>query len=118
MTARPSEWLLAAPATATNPKADSPLFPFLMRLMRDENLSQKEAADLFRALIDSNADPAQIAGVLTALTAKGETHDELAGMASVMRDAALRVEAPKNSIDIGCTGASRSKTFNVSTAAA
>src|SRR5689334_10396224 len=118
MTARPSDWLRAAPAAATNPKAETPLFRFLMLLMRRENLSEQEAAELFRALIDTNADQAQIAGVLTALTSKGETHEELAGMASVMREASLRIKAPKNSVDMGGTGTSRSKTFNVSTAAA
>src|ERR1043166_1143500 len=118
MTPRRSDWLSAAPTTATNPRAETAVFPFLMRLIRGEALPLQDAADLFGALIDSNAEPAQIAGVLTALTAKGETHEELAGMASVMRQSSLRITAPKNTIDIGGTGSSRAKTFNVSTAAA
>jgi anthranilate phosphoribosyltransferase len=118
MTAHRSDWLASAPQSPTNAKADTPLFPFLMRLMRNEDLSQREAADMFRALIDVNANPAQIAGVLTALTAKGETPAELAGTASVMREAALRIKAPKNAIDIAGTGSSQARTFNVSTAAA
>lgn len=114
-----TDWLLSAPVSATNAKADTPLFPFLVRLIRDENLSAAEAAAFFRALTDINANPAQIAGALTALTTKGETFEELAGMASVMRADAIKiVSAKKNAVDIVGTGSSAAKTFNVSTAAA
>jgi anthranilate phosphoribosyltransferase len=115
-----TDWLRAAPmSAATNSKADTPLFPFLVRLIRGEDLSEKEAAECFRALTDLNANPAQIAGCLTALTAKGETFEELAGMARVMRSQAVKITTRhKNFIDLAGTGSSPSKTFNVSTAAA
>ena len=114
-----TEWLMNAPTSATNPKADTPLFPFLVRLIRGENLSMDEASDFFRALTDKNANPAQIAGALSALTAKGETAEELAGMARVMREKAVKIKSrQKNLIDVSGTGASAAKTFNVSTAAA
>lgn len=105
--------------SATNSKADTPLFPFLVRLIRGENLSQREAAEFFRALTDLNANPAQIAGCLSALTAKGETFAELAGMARVMREQAVKISSRgKNLIDLIGTGSSPAKTFNISTAAA
>jgi anthranilate phosphoribosyltransferase len=114
-----TEWLMAAPASATNPKAETELFPFLARLIRGEDLPQAEAAAFFRAMLERDANPAQIAGALTALTAKGETAEELAGMASVMRERAVKIRSrPSNLIDISGTGASAAKTFNVSTAAA
>lgn len=114
-----SEWLMSSPTFATNPKADTPLFPFLARLIRGENLSMDEASDFFRALTEMNANPAQIAASLAALTAKGETPEELAGMARVMREKAFKVKSrQKNLIDISGTGASAAKIFNVSTAAA
>ena len=114
-----TDWLLSAPVSATNAKAAGALFPFLARLIRGENLSTAEAAAFFTALTDINANPAQIAGALTALTAKGETFEELAGMSSVMRSAAIKIKsAKKNAIDIVGTGSSSAKTFNVSTAAA
>ncbi|CAN5524238.1 anthranilate phosphoribosyltransferase [soil metagenome] len=114
-----TEWLLAAPASATNSKADTPLFPFLNRLLRGEDLTDAEAADFFRALTDFNANPAQIAGSLAALTAKGETFSELAGMARVMRENTVKIKSRhENFIDITGTGSSPAKTFNVSTAAA
>ena len=71
------------------------------------------------SLTDSNTDPRQIAAALTALTAKGETGEELAGMASVMRTLAVPVKgSQKIAVDIAGTGSSPAKTFNVSTAAA
>jgi len=114
-----TDWLLAAPASATNSKAETPLFPYLARLIRGEDLSPAEASDFFRALTDPNANPSQIAGALTALTAKGETFGELAGMAKVMREQAVKITTRhKNLIDTSGTGSSPAKTFNVSTAVA
>ena len=114
-----TEWLHSAPVSATNDKADTKLFPFLMRLMRGEDFSMEEAANFYRALTDSDANPAQIAGALVALTAKGETFAELAGMARVMRKQAVKIKTrQKNLIDTCGTGSSAAKTFNVSTAAA
>jgi len=114
-----TDWLLAAPTTATGSRADTPLYPFLVRLMRGEDLKMKEAAEFFRVLTDKNTYPQQIAGALVALTAKGETFAELAGMARVMRAQAVRVKTHhKNFIDTSGTGSSGAKTFNVSTAAA
>ena len=114
-----TDWLLSAPVSATNIKAETPLFAFLSRMLRGEDLSFTEAVAFYHALTDIHADSAQIAAALTALTAKGETADELAGMASVMRSQAIQIEAhQKNAVDITGTGSSVAKTFNVSTAAA
>lgn len=113
-----TEWLLAAPMTATNKKANTPLHSFLVRLMRGEDLSLEDAADFFRALTLKDANPTQIAGALVALAAKGETYAELAGMAQAMREKAVNIKSRhKNFIDTAGTGSSNSKTFNVSTAA-
>ncbi len=118
MAAPKTDWLLSAPVKATSVKADTPLFPFLVRLMRAEDLSSAEASDFFRALTDPATGSNQIAAALTALTAKGETHEELAGMAGIMRTLAERIRAPKYAVDIAGTGSSSAKTFNISTAAA
>jgi anthranilate phosphoribosyltransferase len=113
-----TDWLLAAPMSATNSKADTPLHHFLVRLMRGENFSAEEASNFFNALIDENANPAQIAGALVALAAKGETFEELAGMARVMRQRSVKINSRhKNFIDTAGTGSSLIKTFNISTAA-
>src|SRR4029434_18997 len=91
----------------------------MMRLVRGENLSQAEAANFLDALLDPVATDKQIAAALIALTAKGETVDELAGMARALRDRAVKVNSCHTAfIDTAGTGSSRAKTFNVSTAAA
>jgi len=118
MSATKSEWLLSAPITATNAKAETPLFPYMVRLMRGEDLSAADAAKFFRAMTNPGIGSIQIAAALTALTAKGETFEELAGMASVARSLAVKIKAQKTAIDISGTGSSSAKTFNVSTAAA
>ena len=113
-----SDWLKYAPQTATSPRADTPLFSYIAKLMRREHMSRDEAANFFRALSDPRAGSNQIAAALTALTIKGETPEELAGMAGVMRQLAVKVKAPKTAVDIAGTGASSARTFSVSTAAA
>jgi anthranilate phosphoribosyltransferase len=91
---------------------------FLSRLLRHEDLTRDEAGDLLRALLDSEATDAQIAANLVALATKGETAEELIGMASVMRSVAVRINTGhRRFIDTAGTGSSSAKTFNVSTAA-
>src|SRR5256886_16847270 len=91
---------------------------FLPRLMRDENLSRAEASQLLDWLLDGAATDAQIAGTLIALKRKGETVEELAGLAEGMRARAIRINCGhRYFIDTAGTGSSAAKTFNVSTAA-
>jgi anthranilate synthase component 1 len=90
-----------------------------VRLMRGENLSQAEAASFVDCLLNPIATDAQIAAALTSLAAKGETFDELAGIAEAMRNRALPLRSRHaRFIDTAGTGSSAAKTFNVSTAAA
>ncbi len=92
---------------------------YLPRLIRRENLSRDEARQFLGALLDDEATDAQIAASLVALSAKGETVEELAGMAEDMRTRAVRVKSRhKVFIDTAGTGSSTAKTFNISTAAA
>ncbi|MBV9958087.1 MAG: anthranilate phosphoribosyltransferase, partial [Acidobacteria bacterium] len=91
----------------------------LQRLMRGEDLGRAEAAGLLDALLLDEATDAQIAAALVALAVKGETVEELAGMAEAMRARAVRIHSQHACfIDTAGTGSSRAKTFNVSTAAA
>src|SRR4030095_1665167 len=90
-----------------------------VRLMRGENLSRTEAANFLDALVNPTATDTRIAAALMALTAKGETVEELAGMAEAMREHATRLHSRhEHFIDTAGTGSSRAKTFNVSTTAA
>lgn len=95
------------------------LHHFLSRLVRREDLTRAEASQLLDALLEESASDAQIAGTLIALTTKGETVDELTGLAEGLRSRATRVRCSHQCfIDTAGTGSSRSKTFNISTAAA
>ena len=112
-------WLLPTPARRDEPTPEAGLRPLLLRLMRGEDLQRAEAAALLDCLLDGQATDAQIGAALVALAVKGETVEELTGMAAAMRARALRVKARhKCFIDTAGTGSSYAKTFNVSTAAA
>src|SRR6266702_1244934 len=92
---------------------------FLPRLMRSENLSRVEASQLLNCLLNGEATDAQIAATLIALKNKGETVEELAGLAEAMRARATPIRCDHACfIDTAGTGSSAAKTFNVSTAAA
>ena len=96
-----------------------PLTGFIARLVRREDLSRDEAEQLLESLLDAEATDAQIAAALVALAAKGETVEELTGMAAGLRARAVRVNSCHSCfIDTAGTGSSRAKTFNISTAAA
>jgi anthranilate phosphoribosyltransferase len=92
---------------------------YLPRLVRREALSRDEAENLLEAMLGEDASDAQIAAVLVALASKGETIDELAGMATALRRRAIRITSRHSCfIDTAGTGSSLAKTFNISTAAA
>ena len=92
---------------------------FLKKLLAHESLTQTEAASCLDFMMSDDATDAQIAAVLVALAAKGETAEELAGFAETMRSRSARVSPTKHTtfIDTCGTGGSMVKTFNVSTAA-
>jgi anthranilate phosphoribosyltransferase len=65
-----------------------------------------------------DATPVQLAGFLIALRAKGETVEELAGLAEAMLAHAVRIEVPGPAVDVVGTGGDRHHTVNISTMAA
>ena len=84
----------------------------------DMPLSRAEAEDAFEILFEGAATPAQIGGFLMALRTRGETVDEFAAAASVMRAKCNRVNAPIGAMDIVGTGGDGKGTLNISTASA
>ena len=123
-TARPLSLLPTPPRTdevsrEVTPVGDLDLRKATLRLMRGENLSRIEARHFLSALLNPAATDGQLAAALAVLAVKGETIDELAGMAEAMRKRALRLHSRYlQFIDTAGTGSSSVKTFNVSTAAA
>ena len=87
-------------------------------LAEGHDLSQEQTAAVLGEIMRGNATEIQIAGFLIALRAKGETVEEIAGLAQAMRSLALRVEVEGDRlVDTAGTGGGR-RTFNVSTTAA
>jgi anthranilate phosphoribosyltransferase len=87
-------------------------------LISGNSLTAREAAQVMSEIMEGEATPAQFGAFVTALRLKGETVEEIAGMASVMRSKAIRVETSGPAVDIVGTGGDNCSTFNISTAAA
>ena len=87
------------------------------RLSEGRDLEPAEASRVLNEIIEGNASEAQAAAFLIALRTKGETVGEIAGLASVLRERAVRVNAGDGVVDTAGTGGGR-PTFNVSTTAA
>jgi len=93
----------------------------LAQLTAGKDLSRDEMADVMRQLMSGECTDAQIGGLLVALRVKGESIDEIAGAAQVMRELAAPVqvsaEVSEHLVDIVGTGGDGASLFNVSTAA-
>jgi len=87
------------------------------RLANQHDLSASDASRVLLEIIEGNASEAQAAAFLIALRTKGETMDEIAGLAGVLRERAVKVDAGDGLVDTAGTGGGR-PTFNVSTTAA
>jgi len=81
-------------------------------------LNFEQAAGVMEEIMNGEATPAQIAAFVTALRIKGETVDEIAGLASVMRAKAIPVVITPPVVDTCGTGGDNSASINISTAAA
>jgi anthranilate phosphoribosyltransferase len=87
------------------------------RLAGGQDLPAADAARVLREVMEGNASEAETAGFLVALRTKGETVQEIAGLAAAMRELALPVRVAGDLVDTAGTGGGR-PTFNVSTTAA
>ena len=90
----------------------------LSSLLVGESLSEETAAAAMTEIMEGAATPAQIAGFVVALRAKGETIDEIVGLVKTMRAFGATVTVAGEVLDTCGTGGDRTGTFNVSTAAA
>jgi anthranilate phosphoribosyltransferase len=81
-------------------------------------LTRAEAEAAFNALFEGEGTPAQMGGFLMALRTRGETVDEYAAAATVMRAKCHPVKAPAGAMDIVGTGGDGKGTLNISTATA
>src|SRR5438105_11226704 len=88
------------------------------QLLGGTPLTREQARGVMDQVMAGESTPVQVAGVLIALRAKGETVEEMAGFVDSMRTHATPLELPDDTIDTCGTGGDRSGTFNISTAAA
>ncbi len=87
-------------------------------LVAGRSLAADEAAQVMEEIMQGEATPAQFGAFVTALRLKGETVDEIVGLARTMRARAIQVIADGPVVDTCGTGGDGSHTFNISTAAA
>lgn len=87
-------------------------------LVAGQSLTMEQAAGVMNEIMGGEATPAQFGAFVTALRLKGETVEEIAGMARVMRERAVPVAVSEPVVDTCGTGGDASGSFNISTAAA
>jgi anthranilate phosphoribosyltransferase len=98
---------------------DPDLWPHVLsKIAAGTSLDRDEAAAAMRAVMSGEATPAQVGGLLMALRTKGETVEEIEGLAHTMLGFANPVAPPVPVVDTCGTGGDRSGTFNISTVAA
>lgn len=91
----------------------------IQKLSNKQNLTRLEAYDAMNEIMSGQATNAQIAAFLMGLRLKGETVEEIAGCAQVMREKAVRIRTKHQTVIDTCgTGGDASGTFNISTTAA
>ena len=88
----------------------------ISKLIEGKDLSMDEAMEVMEIIMDGDATSAQIAAFITALRVKGETPEEIAGMASIMRNKSVSVQVNKPVLDTCGTGGDGANTLNISTA--
>ncbi|AIJ25220.1 anthranilate phosphoribosyltransferase [Amycolatopsis methanolica] len=89
----------------------------LNQLIAGADLSAEDTAWAMDQVMSGEATPAQVGGFLVALRAKGETPDEITGLADAMLSHARRVRIARDAVDIVGTGGDRSGSVNISTMA-
>ncbi|CAM4220497.1 anthranilate phosphoribosyltransferase [Paenibacillus tarimensis] len=91
----------------------------LQQLVGGKDLTREQSRQVMNLVMQGEATPVQIAGVVTALRMKGETEEEITGFAEAMRACSNRVETEQEGLLDTCgTGGSGIHKFNISTASA
>lgn len=102
------------------PTSKSTFTQILGQLAEGRDLSREQASAALDELVDGGVSDAQAAAFLMGLRVKGETADEIAGLAQALRQRAVKVEVPNVGalVDVVGTGGDGRGTFNISTTAA
>ena len=90
----------------------------IAKLIEGGSMTMEEAVVVMEEIMTGEVTPAQFGAFVTALRIKGETVEEIAGLAKTMRAKALRVEVAPPVLDVVGTGGDGQNTFNISTTSA
>ncbi len=91
----------------------------ISKLVRGHDLTEAEAGAAMETILHGNASPSQIAGFVVALRMKGETADEITGLARALRANATPLHLREERLLDTCgTGGDATGTFNISTLSA
>lgn len=106
-------------ATQTNYAVKaSTLYPQIIKLGKQENLSYDEVYQAFEAILDGEITNVELASLLLGLRQKGESVDEISAVVDILRENARRPQKITGTIDNCGTGGDKSGSFNISTTAA
>ncbi len=108
---------MSTTASAAGPAPAATWPNLLTALLTGHDLSRRDTEWVMAQVMEGDANPVQLAGFLIALRAKGETVQELSGLASAMLAHAVRIEVPGDCVDVVGTGGDRAHTVNISTMA-
>ena len=92
------------------------MIDLIKKVVKKENLNEREAFEVMLELMKGNLDDIQITALLVGLRSKGETVDEITGFAKAMRKTMIGLNLNFPAIDMCGTGGDYSGTFNISTA--
>jgi anthranilate phosphoribosyltransferase len=90
----------------------------ILMLVDGKSMNTEEAAQVMEEIMTGEVSPAQFGAFVTALRLKGETVEEITGLARTMRNHSLKVEINDPVTDVVGTGGDGCNTFNISTTAA
>ena len=89
---------------------------FITPLLRGEELTADQAEEMLERILSGAVSDIQIAAVLSAMAARGESSEEILGAVSALRSKSLKIRAPQNAVDCCGTGGDHAHTVNISTA--
>lgn len=87
----------------------------IAKVAEHRDLTEEEAEQAALDIMEGRAGEAEMASFLTAMRMKGETPEEIAAIARVMRQKCRRVSSPEGAMDLCGTGGAKVKTYNIST---
>ncbi len=89
----------------------------ISQVVEGKDLTIEQSSVVMREMMTGRATPSQVGAFVTAMRLKGETEEELYGLAKVMRETGMRITCPPGAVDLCGTGGDDMGTFNISTAA-